>query len=283
MTRLILDIGPILCRIVWPQRQQKRPLIVKKGRDVASTKALKPKSRIRTSQGGFISVLHSLEEKFYGPDSPLPAIAKIALYLRHRSLRDWTKKKKIPKSEIIQATGVEKRCAERALKNLEKENVIQVTRSKVGKIWSDNTYELHPKRFGNDYIYRPDKPGLKLVVNKLAAKNHKKNKEIPDGKVIHMSDPSYPQLDLLPSDKPVGVPDFIPAGVPVAKPVGKGVKHMELLDNSVPKNPSYKEPIKRTLSEDNDSWIKTEKTEDELNNRKRILFLQAQQIQNDAR
>lgn len=113
-------------------------------------------------QGGYLAVLHTLEEKFYGPDSPMDAKSKILLYIRHRTLREWTKRKAIPKSEIMAATGLQKRVIEKALSQLDKTEHLLVHRSKSGKVWNDNQYELHPKRYGSDFIYR--KPGQPFAV-----------------------------------------------------------------------------------------------------------------------
>lgn len=177
-----------------------------------------------------MAVLHSLEESFYGPEMRLSGSAlKILLYLRHRALRDWTKRKVIGKAEIMKATGVKARMTDYALRELERENHISVTRSRTGKVWNDNVYELNSKRYGDDYIFRPEKPSFRVI---YGSKGHKSNQTLVQ--------PLAPGVML--STAPGVVQPLAPGDV---------YNYSESLTNLPPKNP-LKEPIKKTLSEDMD-------------------------------
>lgn len=195
----------------------------------------------KNQQGGFIAVLHKLEEQFYGPDSPLDDKGRIILYLRHRALRDWSIRKQIGKSEIAKATGVCFRRVEQSLRTLEKAEYIVVTRSKTGKVWNNNIYELHPKFVGTDYVFRPEKPSFRVI---YGSKGHKSNPE----KVIHTEAGVIHKDEEVPTGTSVGVPIDRPRGVPTGTSVGNPLNPTESLTNSASKNP-LKEPIKRTLSE----------------------------------
>jgi predicted transcriptional regulator len=180
-------------------------------------------------QGGFIAVLHSLEEQFYGPGtlSLSGSAIKILLYIRHRALRDWTKLKKIGKAEIRDATGIKERMVDYALRELEKKGHILVIRAtKTGPngkpVFLDNTYELNPAKYGDDYIYRPEKPSFKVI---HGSKGHKSNP---------MQEPASGSVQ----DPASGVvQEVTPGNVP---------KHTESLENSASKNP-LKEPILKEL------------------------------------
>lgn len=114
-------------------------------------------------QGGAVMYLHSLLEKVYRSDSPLEGKTKVFLFIQHQTIRDWETKRAISKKEISEATGViDKRNLDKILKSLEKDEMILIHRSKTEKTWSENQYELHPKRFGTDFIYRTQKPTLKV-------------------------------------------------------------------------------------------------------------------------
>lgn len=215
-------------------------------KDADSENRGRNQTKKKNDQGGFMAVLHSLEEKFYGPDSPLPPLAKVALYFRHRALRDWTKRKQIPKSEISKATGVVDSQLKRALRSLEKEKFILVTRIKVGKVWSDNVYELHPDRFGNDYVYRPEKPSFKVI---YGSKGHKSNpsKDLSTaGSELSTNDKEHENLG---TQSTLGVGSNMTLDVGTQSTLGNDVKNSKSLENSSYKNP-LKEPIKRTLSEE---------------------------------
>lgn len=114
-----------------------------------------------------MAVLHSLEEKFYGADSPLPAKARVLLYMRHRFLRDWLEDQKdfkpIGKADIIQATGIEIREAKRILKAFIEDEILLYIQEKKGKEWKKNSYRLHPSFVGNDYVYNGIKKPLRLI------------------------------------------------------------------------------------------------------------------------
>lgn len=100
----------------------------------------------------YLYLLNSVEEKCYGPGSPIGSKGRVLLYLRHRVLRHSDLQPQIPKSDIMKATGLSKRVVERSLLSLEKTKHILILRTKVGKICQENSYELHPDRYG---------PGLK--------------------------------------------------------------------------------------------------------------------------
>jgi hypothetical protein len=212
--------------------------------DQNSQDSSKSKKNYDSGQGGFVAVLHSLEKEFYGPESPFDARAKVMLYIRHRALRDYQTTKQIPKSEIMEATGLKPTALKDALRDLEKKKFILVTRTKVGKVWGDNIYELHPQRYGTDYVYRPEKPSFKVI---YGSKGHKSNKK-PKAEDIHRTGGTYPHDEKLGRDSDLGVGRDSNLGVPLNTDLGEGVNNSESFGNSSPKNP-LKEPIKRTLSE----------------------------------
>lgn len=178
-----------------------------------------------------MAVLHTTEEQFYGPGMNVSACSlRILLYIRHRALRDWTDKKAIPKSEIMKATGIEKRTVQKCLKELETKNHIKVTRSKVGNVSADNVYELSPERYGTNYIYKPEKPSFKLI---YGSKGHRSN-DIPQ---------ETPAPSRTPEGEPHRTPEVAPSSTPVRQP-----KLLKSNTNLPSKNP-LKEPEERTLSE----------------------------------
>lgn len=208
-------------------------------------------------QGGFVAVLHRLEEQFYGPDSPLDAKGKIMLYIRHRALRDWTDRKQIGKQEIAEATGLKLSAIKDALRSLEKENHLLVTRMKVGKVWSDNIYELHPDRY-SDYIYRPEKPSFRLI---YGSKGHPSN--------------SGPRANPTPTPRSENTPTL-----GVKNTLGNASNHSTSLMNSRSKNP-LKEPYKELFPGKVD-WIKGEMSEEDIEKRRLVLREQARKLKQEA-
>jgi hypothetical protein len=121
-------------------------------------------------QGGYVAVLHSLEESFYGPGSPINVKGKILLYIRHRLLRDWeTGAKHIGKREIVKAIGANIRTVERAIDDLVKDNIVAVYHQWDEREWKENQYKLHPAYFGKDIVYNGEKKGLKYIPGGKAA------------------------------------------------------------------------------------------------------------------
>lgn len=152
----------------------------------------KEKETGESTQGGYMPILHSVEKNCYGPKLKMGARSQVFYFIRHNALswahQDGVKAVPIPKKEIMEATGLDARRVERILKELEKDEVILVHRSKTGKVWNPNKYELHPNMFGNDFVYRPEKPILTVYSG---------------GK----SEKTYPHV---PSDIPVDVPSDLP-------------------------------------------------------------------------
>jgi hypothetical protein len=218
----------------------------------------KDKKKYDSGQGGFVAVLHSLEKQFYGPESPFDAKAKVMLYIRHRALRDFQKTKQIPKSEIMEATGLKPTALKNALRDLEKKKYLLVTRTMKGKNWSDNTYELHPDRYGKDYIYRPEKPSFKVI---YGSKGHKSNKK-PPSKDIPTGGDSYPHSSDVGQNNDLGVGQNNDLGVGQNNDLGSGVTGTKSLRNSRSKNP-YQEPDERTLSEEDENNDDRNNSEDE--------------------
>lgn len=159
-------------------------------------------------RGGYNIVYHEVESYCYSPDFPLDPTSKVFNCIKHKVLRDEQCRKPIKKSFIIKATGLEKRQVERALKALENKDIILVHRSKTGKVWNDNEYELHPKRFGELYNWY---------------KNNVKFRVIDGGR--------------LPSGSPVEVPSIPPVEVPSLASLQSASNHMESKENLVPNNP----------------------------------------------
>lgn len=207
----------------------------------------------KCEQGGFVAVLHTLEEQFYGPDSPLDAKGKVMLYIRHRALRDWTERKQISKSEILEATGLKSTALKDALRALEQKEFILVTRTKVGKVWGDNVYQLHPKKYGKDYIYRPEKPSFRVIYGS----KHKSNPHLGRKTDLDVGQNT---------DSEVGRKTDL----------GSDSNHSELFANSDAKNP-LKEPIKKTLSETVKNFPR-EMTSEQIEQRKRFLHEQAKAL-----
>lgn len=99
--------------------------------------------------GGFMASIHEVEETIYGPESPLDGKTKVFLCIRHKIIRDWKRVKAIPKNEIIEATGIDRRNFDRAVKILEKSKMIISHKTKTGLLWNPTLYALHPQRFPN--------------------------------------------------------------------------------------------------------------------------------------
>ena len=188
---------------------------------------------------------HELEKKLYGPESILDAKAKILLYIRHRALRDWTKRKRIPMSEIIASTGVERRTALRAIDALERSKDLLVTRKSKGKVKQENIYELHPEKYGTDYIHKPKSSNFHII---YGGKGHKSNKMDDPKKLSTKFNTAH-----TPSDNSVTTPsDIVDTTLVTQLSLGRHTNNMESLENLLSKNPILKRTLLKELSSGND-------------------------------
>jgi predicted transcriptional regulator len=116
--------------------------------------------------GGYMSIYHEMEEFCYGPKIKLSAKAKVFFCLRHKLLRDGLKKKQIGKKFICEKTGLTFRQVQTALKALEEDQLILVSRHSIGKVFFENEYELNSKTFPyllNWYKDNPQKEEEKVI------------------------------------------------------------------------------------------------------------------------
>jgi hypothetical protein len=187
------------------------------------------KKEIEVNQGGFMPILHSFEKECYGPKSTLDNKSKVFLCIRHKSLSfahvDGILRKAISKGEIIEATGVEKSGVERILSKLEKENMILVHRSKTGKVWNENQYEINPKLFGNDFVYKPEKPTLTVYEGGKSEKSYPQPKNKTESKKEDL--PASERADLPASER---------ADLPADIPLRRGSNSSKLKANFSPNN-----------------------------------------------
>lgn len=193
--------------------------------------------------GGYMAVLHDIEEKLYGPNSPFDGKTKVFLFIRHKLIRDWQQVKGISKRDIISATGIEnRRLLDRVLKRLEADHMILSHKSKTGMVWNETQYALHPKTFGYDTLWKGEG----------AAKNSKKNskfKLVDNCKIISITIKKGSA-----QKAPWGSASEAVTGSAQEAPQND-FKFSELLDKIAQKNPSLKEPDKRTLSEESKFFV----------------------------
>lgn len=171
-----------------------------------------------------MAIYHDIEEISYGPKLGLPANTRVLLCIRHKLLRDGQCEKIIGKKFIIEKTGLDSRQVERAVKYWEKREYIIVTRTKTGKVWMDNSYQLDPKKFGHLYNWYKDNPTVRTYNGSQGRSYSKKG---------------IPELPVpLPADLPVGVPVDLPGGVVADLPGGRTRNIAELFKEISSKNPS---------------------------------------------
>lgn len=179
-------------------------------------------------KGGYMALLHRLEEQFYGPETnKLSASAfKVLLYIRHRTIRDWVEEKRISRKDILEATGLNDTTVKRALRELQNQKFILTTRVQKGSQWMSNTYGLHPERYGKDILAEiRNKPTLKVI------QGYKKRHSSE-----HMGTEVNP-----------GVGTCDTPGVGTQETPHSGGNLTESLENRDGKNP-LKEPMKELLS-----------------------------------
>lgn len=99
-------------------------------------------------QKGFMKILHSVMEKKYGPDSPLPDVSKVFEFILHDTIRWHRTEAEYSTQKISKATGVSSSAVRRSLKSLEASKQIKITRRKSGNICLDNIIGLHPDTYG---------------------------------------------------------------------------------------------------------------------------------------
>jgi hypothetical protein len=138
-------------------------------------------------QGGFVAELHRLAEAIYGPGSPLDHKGQVFEFLKHEILRNNGNRKPIGTSDIMKATGIARRQVEKALAFLIKGEFIVSHGRKTFTQIEKNSYELHPRLFGNDYVYNGIKKPLKLI------QGGKKENNPPENKSYPADCKSYPQ------------------------------------------------------------------------------------------
>lgn len=122
-------------------------------------------------QGGYVAVLHKLEEKFYSKEMNLSGNEmKVMIFIKHRYLRNAYELdmenfplKAIGKAEIVKATGIDKNQVKKILKKLIHKEYLLFTQIKEGATWGKNSYVLHPKFFGEDIVYNGVKKPLRYI------------------------------------------------------------------------------------------------------------------------
>jgi hypothetical protein len=119
--------------------------------------------RTEEDQGGYMRAPHTVEIKIYGPDSPLDNRSRVFLCVRHETVRWDNKAGEFTYSEISKKTGIDERRVREAVKILERLEMLQVMRRKVGGKSLPNIIGLHPKRFGDDFIDRSKKPTFSVI------------------------------------------------------------------------------------------------------------------------
>lgn len=178
---------------------------------------------------------HELEELIYGPESMLDRNTKVFLCIRHATFRDDLSRKFLLKDFIMKKTGLDKSEIERAVKILEKNEMILVHRSKTGKVWNPNEYQLHPKRFGNHLNWYKNNPKLTFIKG---------------GKGYPQEGQSYPQIRTphieVPANERVGDPANERVGVPADERDEKVLKFSELMEKIASKNPCINNPNTKT-------------------------------------
>lgn len=176
--------------------------------------------------GGFVMIYHDIEEISYGPELGFSANARVLLCIRHKLLRDGLCEKIIGKKFIIEKTGLDARQIERAVKYWEKREYIIVTRTKTGKVWHENSYQLDPKKFGHLYNHYKNNTTVRTYNGSKGRSYSKKG---------------IPEL-------PIPLPADLRGGVPADLPGGKQRKLLELLAEIESKNPSSKNPKEKNPS-----------------------------------
>lgn len=128
-------------------------------------------------------VLHTLEEIIYGPELNLSGNEmRVLLFIRHRYLRNANEEqiqsiglKSIGKAEIMKATGLDRDQLKKLLKSLIKKEVILYCQSKNGSEWQKNSYVLHPRFFGTNFVYNGVKKPLRCISGGKKSYPHEKD------------------------------------------------------------------------------------------------------------
>lgn len=189
-----------------------------------------------------MAIYHDIEEMNYGPLLGMPAKVRVLLCIRHKLLRDGLCEKVIGKKFIVEKTGLGARQVERAIKYWEKREYILVHQSKTGKVWNENSYELHPKKFGHLYNWYKNNPTVRVYTG---------------SKGKSFSQKGIPEL-------PVPLPVNLPGGVVSDFPGGKARNLSELFAEIRSKNPSFNNPKKKNpISIDLKSSGKRDRTQEE--------------------
>jgi hypothetical protein len=114
-------------------------------------------------QGGYMAQLHTLAEASYGPNGPLEPRSRVFEFLKHAIVRNNGDRKPMGTADIMKATGISRRQVERAISFLVKGEFIIAHHRKTRNQLEKNSYELHPRIFGNDYIYNGVKKPLRFI------------------------------------------------------------------------------------------------------------------------
>jgi hypothetical protein len=187
------------------------------------------KEESKEVRGGFMAIYHEIEEISYGPLIGLPAISRVFLCIRHKLLRDGLGQKPIGHSFVMEKTGLTKAQVVNSAKKLQSYGVILIRAdTKVtpnGRIQHfENTYELNPALFGEDYNWYKNNPTVRVYSNEKVGSYSRKG--------ISPSGIKSDTRGSIESDTRV-VPNLIPGNEP---------KMSELLEKIFPKNPSSNNP-----------------------------------------
>ncbi len=101
-----------------------------------------------------MAVIHELEKKFYGPTSGLDRNSRVLLMIRHQTIGNGWLRVKMGRTVIEEYTGLCKQEVTKAIKKLIKDELILVETRQINKVWQDSIYQLHPKTFGTQLIWR---------------------------------------------------------------------------------------------------------------------------------
>lgn len=141
---------------------------------------------------GFMATTHESAKQDYGPDSPLDRKTKVFLMIKHHLVGNWATRMAIGKSLICRETGLNASEVGKALKVLAKTKMLLIEQKKIGGVWQENIYQLHPSRYGSNPLWQGD--GAKKPTFQVLQGGKIIHKE-PTPSVLKDTTPSPPKGD----------------------------------------------------------------------------------------